>query len=582
MAADKEILRRLELRIKELEEENNSLSDQVEEMLLINLINESFDEITDEGRLLTAVLEKISVLKDIPYCACFEFSETSYNCLAQYCSFYTNEPCLSTVSISGELLKELNTQSIFRTNLIQNPGLVTFDSKSAFHPGEMLAITFQTRALNHGVFIFVCDGKPSGPLKNDLLPFYQIIRIVTDKWDRISLMKELRQLNKELEKRVEERTNLFKQSEEKYRQLFDMATDAIFLWEIDNKGKVLGCKEMNDAVLKMTGYNKDDLQSLNLFSLLADTYTPKERKVFEKDFARQSGILEASFNTRIGLIPLELHFRRIKLDNKQMVLAIARDVSERQAYEKQIIEAKNKAVESEKLKSAFLANMSHEIRTPMNAIIGFSELLYQDESMPGEVKLYADIIFKNSLHLLNLINDIVDYSKIEAEQVTICNEAINVNELISELSINMISILHQLSKSHIDVLTHTPLIDSEAVIINDKTRLRQVFTNLINNAIKFTQQGFIEIGYQYNNQDYLEFYVRDSGIGIATENQKKVFERFVQVRDAKTSSAGGTGLGLAICSNLVERMNGQLCLESSIGEGSTFWFKLPYNKTNES
>lgn len=574
-----DIIQRLELRIKELEEENNSLSNRVEEILLLSLINESFETISDEKELLTAVLEKISVLKDIPYCACYEFDERSYQCLVQYCSFSNSDTCQGMLAWSDELLNALNKESIVRLNLEQQPNALTFlSSADCFKPHELLAVTFHTKTLKNGVFLFVCDTVPHSPFDSELLPFYHIIKMVIDKWDRIVLMKELRQLNLELEQRVEERASELQESEEKYRQLFSMANDAIFLWEIDSNDEVVGCSEMNDAVLKMTGFSKDDLRSINLFSLLSDDYSAKDRKKLQDMFTQHSSIFRARFKTHKGILPLEVHSRRFKLAHQQMILAIARDISEQLAYEKQIIQAKNKAIESERLKGAFLANMSHEIRTPMNAIVGFSELLGQDELTHNEVNLYADIIFKNSMHLLNLINDIVDYSKIEAEQVKIYNQSVHVNELISELAINMISMLHNASKSHIDVLTHTPLRDEEAVIFTDATRLRQVLTNLINNAIKFTSNGFIEIGYRCCT-DVLEFFVRDTGIGIAPKDQKKVFDRFVQIRDNNTPNQGGTGLGLAICANLVEKMKGQMCLESTPGEGSTFCFTLPYNKS---
>lgn len=568
----------LEGRIKALEEENNSLSDRMEEVLLMSLINENFDEVSDETTLLMGVLEKISVLKDIPYCACYEIGAARYNCLVQYCSFSNDDSSQVLLTLSDDLLKQLNSQPVTRLNLHKDSNLLQFESSQAgFEPGELLAIPFRARALSHGVFIFICQDTPARHLTSDLLPFQHIIRLVIDKWDRISLLNELTQLNHQLEDRVEERTLQLRQSEERYRLLFAMANDAIFLWDVNSRGEIMGCREMNDAVYEMTGYRKNDLQSIDLFTLLKDDYTAKERKHFQRLFARQSAIFRASFKTPKGILPMELHTRRFQLQNGQMILAIARDISKQLAYEQEIILAKNQAVESEKLKTAFLANMSHEIRTPMNAIIGFSELLSQDELKQNEVRLFADIIFKNSMHLLNLINDIVDYSKIEAGEVTIYNEPLNVNELISELSINMISILHKASKSHIDVLTHTPLADRDAVLVTDRTRLRQVLSNLINNAIKFTQKGFIEIGYQYNDR-FLEFFVRDTGIGIAPENQKKVFERFVQIRDNTPDSPGGTGLGLAICSNLIERMSGHLCLQSAIGEGSTFWFTLPYTK----
>jgi len=574
-------IKNLEQRIKLLEEENNSLSERIEEMLLLSLINESFESITDEKVLLTSVLEKISILKNIPYCACYQISENKYNCLVQYCSLFNQELCSGTLELSEELLHELKSESIIRYDFKDRPNAARFQKEmQVFEPKELLALTFSTRNLSNGVFIFVSNGNTLSPFSNDLQPFHQLIQIVTDKWDRLSLLNELQDLNRELEERVKERTSRLQQSEEKYRQLFNIANDAIFLWEVNRDEKVIGCIQMSEAAIEMTGYIHEDLKHQDPFLLLDTKYSEREKSVFEEKFRQPSAIFRATFNTPNGLLPLEVHTRRFNVAGQELVLAIARDISKQVAYQQKILEAKNKAVESEKLKSAFLANMSHEIRTPMNAIVGFSELLCQDELTPNnEIKLYADIIFKNSLHLLNLINDIVEYSKIEADQVTISQQAININDLISELSINMISILHKTSKSHIDVLTHTPFISNEAVVVTDGTRLRQILSNLINNAIKFTNKGFIEIGYSHV-QNNIEFFVRDTGIGIAPADQKKVFERFVQVRHEDNVGLGGTGLGLAICSNLVDKMHGHINLESTVGEGSTFWFSIPYVKAN--
>ena len=568
-------IRVLEDRVKILEEENNALSNRVEEMLLLNLINESFESITDETVLLQSVLEKISILKNITYCACYDYSSGKCICIVQYCALLNIEPCQGALLFSNELIEEFNHEPIIRFKVKQRPDAFNFvHTDNLFEPNEFLALTFHTRILEKGVFVFISNGNSAATFSTDLHPFHQIIQIVVEKWDRLCLLNELQKLNHELEDRVKSRTKELQQSEEKYRQLFNVANDAIFLWEIVNE-EMIGCIELNDAAHKLTGYSLDELATINPFMLIDDKYSEKEKRILEKKFLKPSSIYKATIKGKYKPISLEVHTRRFSLLNRELILAICRDISEQQAYERSIVEARNKAVESEKLKSAFLANMSHEIRTPMNAIVGFSELLGQDKMSENEVKMYSDIIFKNSMHLLNLINDIVDYSKIEAEQVHIYNEAININELISELSINMISMLHNASKNHIDVLTHTPLNNSASVILTDGTRLRQVLSNLINNAIKFTDKGFIEIGYKVK-EAFLEFFVRDTGIGIEKEHQEKVFERFVQLRNEQAVNVGGTGLGLAICSNLVEKMKGKMCLSSNPGKGSTFYFTIPY------
>ncbi|MCT4591519.1 MAG: ATP-binding protein [Carboxylicivirga sp.] len=569
----------LEQRIQQLEEENNALADRVEDMLLLKLINDSFETIADEEILLRSVLEQISVLKNIPYSACFQISPNSSKCLVQYCSLINREPNDGLITFSQELINQLHDQSVIRFKCKENPTLINLHQlENGFIPSELVAFTFHSRSISKGFFVFISEENPVSPFSKDLQSFHQSIKIIVDKWDRLALMRELKDLNHELENKVDERTLQFRQSEEKYRQLFNLANDAIFLWSIDSNNQINNCIQLNDSATTLTGLTRENAKSMTPSLLLDSAYSVQEKLHYESLFKEPGTIFRASFKTPKGVLPLEFHSRRFNIAGQELVLAIARDISKQLAFESEIIEAKNKAVESEQLKTAFLANMSHEIRTPMNAIVGFSELLGQDAVSDNEVKMYADIIFKNSMHLLSLINDIVDYSKIEAKQLKIYKHSVNINELIEDLSMNMISILHKTSKGAIDVLTHTPLVEERANILTDGTRLRQVLSNLINNAIKFTNSGFIEVGYKKLNDKELEFFVKDTGIGIAPENQKKIFDRFVQVRDMETFSQGGTGLGLTICANIVERLNGQLCLESEPGKGSTFLFTIPYIK----
>ena len=571
----------LELRIKELEEDNNALSERVEETLLLRLINESFEAISDERTLLGSVLEKISIIKNIPYCACYEISEENYNCAGQYCSYLSHSSDQGILCFSSDLFQEFKAELPIRYDHKDRPGSIQFITPVApFSPNEVLVIPFHSRRIKNGIFIFISNGNSFSPFDQQFIHFNQIIQIVTDKWDRISLQKELHELNQKLERRVQQRTRQLSESEDKYRQIFNMASDAISLWELDDNGKMLGCLQANAAAVSLTGYSEHELRYVNPFETLASFYTNNEKKDLELLMLQTNASFKASFEINGKIVPLEVNTRRFQMDDKPVVIAVARDVSERQAYEEKLIEVKNKAIESERLKSAFLANMSHEIRTPMNAIVGFSELLSQDKVANKEVSVYANIIFKNSMHLLNLIDDIVDCSKIEANQVVIVNNEVNVNELISDISVNMISILHNASKNHIDVLVHKPLVGDDAVVLVDGTRLHQILANLVNNAIKFTFDGFIEIGYKLKGDKVLEFYVRDTGIGIAIEDYNKVFERFVQVRDEKIVHPGGTGLGLAICSNLLEKMDGHIWLESEPKKGTTFYFTIPYNRVD--
>lgn len=242
--------------------------------------------------------------------------------------------------------------------------------------------------------------------------------------------------------------------------------------------------------------------------------------------------------------------------------------------EETLQEAKRKAEESDRLKSLFLSNMSHEIRTPMNAIVGFAEML-QDTDLNREQKnRFLDVIIKSGDNLLRLINDIIDISKIEAGQLKFDYSDCLVNEMISDLETYFKQELVRQKKQHLNLYVQFGHPESDFALQTDCTRLKQILNNLIGNAVKFTDDGFIEFGYQIKSGS-IEFFVRDSGIGIAADKQKLIFERFGQVQEAISRNLSGTGLGLTISKNLVEMLGGAIWVDSIPGEGSTFFFSLP-------
>ncbi len=242
--------------------------------------------------------------------------------------------------------------------------------------------------------------------------------------------------------------------------------------------------------------------------------------------------------------------------------------------EETLQDAKTKAEESDRLKSLFLSNMSHEIRTPMNAIVGFAEML-QDTDLSREQKnKFLDVIIKSGDNLLRLINDIIDISKIEAGQLKFDYSDCLVNEMVYDLETYFKQEMIRQKKEHIKLYTQLGHPESDFALQTDCVRLKQILNNLIGNAIKFTDEGFIEYGYKIKS-GYIEFFVRDSGIGIAPDKQKLIFERFGQVQEAISRNLSGTGLGLTISKNLVEMLGGELWVDSMPGEGSTFFFNLP-------
>jgi PAS domain S-box-containing protein len=243
----------------------------------------------------------------------------------------------------------------------------------------------------------------------------------------------------------------------------------------------------------------------------------------------------------------------------------------------ELIKAREKAEESDRLKSAFLANMSHEIRTPMNAIVGFSEMLLNPR-IPSEKKDFFAHILNSACHqLLNVVEDVIDISKIETGQMEIHISKANINQIVNRIQ----QIYYpQTSENGVDILAKCQLDDELAEVNTDSTKLSQILTNLVSNAVKFTENGSIEIGYVVKGE-VLEFYVKDSGVGIADEHFDLIFERFMQVDIDNTRKYSGTGLGLPICKAFIEMLGGRIWLESEVGKGSTFKFTLPYQPIND-
>lgn len=250
------------------------------------------------------------------------------------------------------------------------------------------------------------------------------------------------------------------------------------------------------------------------------------------------------------------------------------DITSRKKVEKDLIAAKEKAEESDRLKTAFLHNVSHEIRTPMNAIIGFSALLNEPGLSSAESQQFSDIIFQSSNQLLSIINDIVDIADVESGQVKIKLKELNLNLALKNLSEQF---SYKEKHSNIPINLSVGLKDNDARIVTDGTKLIQVLSNLINNSIKFTRQGQIDFGYALKD-NFLEFFVRDSGIGISSDHIDKIFSRFYQVDGAISRQYGGTGLGLSICKAYVELLGGRIWVNSKQGKGTIFQFTLPYTK----
>jgi PAS domain S-box-containing protein len=276
---------------------------------------------------------------------------------------------------------------------------------------------------------------------------------------------------------------------------------------------------------------------------------------------------------------LEENQQALKRQNQEYIQLneeLQKSNSKIQEINKELMIAKEKAVESDKLKSAFLANLSHEIRTPMNGIIGFSEMLAMDNLLPEKRKHYAEVIITSTNQLLSIVNDILDLSKIETGQIALIKEQVKINKLLIEL---LSFFKPKTDEKGIKLSITKGLPDDKCTIICDKIRLNQILNNLTSNAIKFTKHGKVSFGYELK-ENFLQFFIADSGIGIPEEYQHRLFGRFQQANVEISRQYGGTGLGLAISKSLVELLGGKIWFNSTPGVGSTFFFTIPYIVAN--
>lgn len=270
----------------------------------------------------------------------------------------------------------------------------------------------------------------------------------------------------------------------------------------------------------------------------------------------------------------EINHTGMMYKGRKAMLEIFQDITERKENEQELIRAKVKAEESDKLKTAFLHNISHEIRTPLNAIVGFSALLGEPDIDKQSRESYIEVIMQSSNHLLSIITDIVDISNIEANLIKTLKNEININMTIKSL-INQF--VPEANKKGIDIICENGLPDSDAAIVTDNVKLTQVLSNILSNALKFTERGQVKIWYTLRD-NFLEFNISDTGIGIAPEHFEKIFERFYQIQNTVSRLYEGTGLGLSISKAYVEHLGGKIWLTSERGKGTTFSLTIPYEK----
>lgn len=382
-----------------------------------------------------------------------------------------------------------------------------------------------------------------------------------------------------------------RESEERLSVLFEKASDPIYVSSLD--GKLI---QVNEQARVATGYTEEELLRLTVADV--DVNTDTKVKINETLSQLKPGkpiTVESNHRRKDGSVfPVEITLAYLETSRQPRIIGVARDITERKIAERELLrknnelskhlekirqinseleKAKEKAEESDRLKSAFLANMSHEIRTPMNGVLGFAQILKNPNLENAEKLEYISIIEKSGERLMNTINDLIDISKIEAGQALVRTGEVNLNQLLDDLySFFKVEAVQKNISLRID--SQAP--DDVANILTDKEKLYSILSNLIKNALKFTEQGGVEFGYSIKS-GFLRFHVKDSGCGIAPERHEAVFDRFVHADLNITRPYEGSGLGLPISKAYAEMLGGEIWLKSAEGEGSTFFFTIPHN-----
>ena len=363
------------------------------------------------------------------------------------------------------------------------------------------------------------------------------------------------------------------ESEKAYKDVVETTSDLIIV--VDVHGKIL---YVNHSSNKFYGLSPNDCIDKNAFDFvyLDDkefTQNNFQNWIHSEDSTFYFENRQISVTGEILYVSWNIHFDRTKTKINK-ITSIARDITNQKNIEFELQNALEKAEESDRLKSAFLANMSHEIRTPMNGILGFSQLLLTPNLTPGEVNKFIEVINTCGNQLVSIIDDLIDISKIEANQMRFNTISVNISNVLDEL---FTIFQPKALESKIDLFLIIDENYENCKVLVDNGRLKQVLLNLINNALKFTSKGYVKFGFTIQG-DFIEFFVEDSGIGIAEDMQVKIFDRFTQVETEYSKMAGGTGLGLSISKGIVELFGGKIWVKSEIRKGSTFYFTIPFNK----
>jgi len=469
------IFNELRLRIRLLEQQNGLEAEQMEDKLLLWLVADTISNAGDVDELLGNLLERICMIRELPYAACCKISGDKVILLDHYTPHHEKFSLNLPFSLSPELIDRLKSGPFFIDGNAMSDEGFNLSPSFFFSPESISIFPFNCLSVPSGLFVFFYDEKTEQDISGLSIVMRQIINMAVEKFDKLALIEELKALNASFDKKVRERT-----------------------YELQEKNKKL-------------------LEEIESFR-----HQAKEMEMPEPG-------ADKHFDTG----------------------------------------------------SSFLMNISHEIRTPLNGILGFAEIIRKNRLEDQEKEKYINIIKSCGKSILKIVDDVIDLSKIETSQVKIVKEDFPLGKFMTDLYDNFKNDELYKQKEIVDIRLNMNL-DGQTLLNADRKRVWQVLLNLIGNALKYTEKGFIEIGCKIQENDHpkkgnqdLLFFVKDTGVGIEKNLQNSVFERFVKVEHESSRLYGGAGLGLTIARELAEMMDGKIWFDSEIGSGSQFYFLLP-------
>lgn len=597
----------LKSKIEVLEAENAALSESAEDTLLYGSAAEIIYRTENSAELINQVLERISILKNIPFCACMLQSAIGFEVEDFYASFADIRKSDVQISISSSCIEKHFDKGflILNEGEFESAGFYFRVQNLQFVQTCALIIPCYSKSIPNRFFVFLDEGNLVSRFRRLHILLHQIVHLAAERIEKIFIFGVLTELNSELDQRVKSRTeelteanNALKREirerktietalrvhEQKLLSVYNAAIDIAFI-AVDLSADII-IQSFSPGAEKMF-----EIPAIEVLGKPLGFFQPPEQKIIfpgikndldEIGWSRKKEIILCRSTGEYFTAMLTVYPLYDDESNHTGALAVCVDISELKQTQDELIMAREKAEESDRLKTAFLQNMSHEIRTPLNGILGFADLLPEFFDDREKLSSFANIIKQRGKDLLEIINDILHFARIESGQMILKAEDCNLGDLFTEIKTLFYGYQNRFNNPNVSF--HLRVDDSvEALnILIDKPKLKQILINLVGNAFKFTQSGKIVLGCSIENQNELQFFVSDTGIGIPIEKHKEIFSRFTQVSNDNSQIYGGTGLGLAIVTGLLNLMGGRIWLESESGKGSTFYFTIPVNLKSRS